>query len=55
MGRATLNLRAIYPYLDTFWVAYRVRFSKIEDCAEDKVVVRVASTLGHAGLQFPAK
>ena len=55
VGRASLNLRSIYPYLDTFWVAYRVRFPKLTDCAEDKVLVQIASALGHAGLQFPTR
>ena len=55
VGRASLNLRAIYPYVDTFWVAYRVRFPKVDDCTEPKVVVRIASTLGHAGLEFPTR
>ncbi|HZH03048.1 MAG TPA: hypothetical protein VEY30_04630, partial [Myxococcaceae bacterium] len=26
IGRSDLNLRALYPYMGTFWVAYRVRF-----------------------------
>lgn len=55
VGRASLNLRAIYPYLDTFWVGYRVRFPKVETCAEDKVHLRIASTLGLAKLEFPAQ
>jgi hypothetical protein len=55
IGRASLNLRAIYPYMDTFWVAYRARFPKIARC-EDKVVkLRIASTLGIAKLEFPAE
>lgn len=28
VGRSSLELRALYPYLDTFWVGYRVRFPR---------------------------
>jgi hypothetical protein len=28
VGRSSLDLRALYPYLDTFWVGYRVRFPR---------------------------
>lgn len=53
VGRASLNLRSIYPYMDTFWVAYRVRFPKLEPCTEERVSVRIASALGLARLEFP--
>jgi hypothetical protein len=53
VGRASLNLRAIYSYVDTFWVAYRVRFPMPEGCNDEKILVQIASTLGHAGLEFP--
>ncbi len=53
IGRSTLNLRGLYPYLDTFWVAYRVRFPKA--VASGTVQLRVASALGKATMEFPAE
>jgi hypothetical protein len=62
IGRANLDMRAMYPYLGTFWVAYRVRFPKvltdgtpvIPDSAE-YVQFRLASTLGHTELRMHAR
>lgn len=62
VGRADLNLRAMYPYLGVFWVAYRVRFPKampngtpvIPESATH-VHLRLASTLGHAELRVHAR
>jgi hypothetical protein len=62
IGRAQLSMRAIYPYLGTFWVAYRVRFPKvladgtpvIPDSATH-VHLRVASTLGHTEMRVHAR
>lgn len=61
IGRATLNMRAFYPYLGEFWVAYKVRFPKalkdgtpiIPDSASH-VTLRLASALGHAELRVHA-
>lgn len=61
IGRAQLSMRAIYPYLGVFWVAYRVRFPKvlpdgtpvIPDSATH-VHLRVASTLGHTEMRMHA-
>lgn len=62
VGRSNLNLRALYPYLDDFWVAYRVRFPKVDangqptqDPGAAKRVVRMASTLGQTEFEFPAQ
>jgi hypothetical protein len=62
IGRANLDMRAMYPYLGVFWVAYRVRFPKvlpdgtpiIPDSATH-VHLRLASTLGHAELRVHAR
>jgi hypothetical protein len=62
VGRSNLNLRALYPYLDDFWVAYRVRFPKTAENGQPtqepgatKRVVRMASTLGQTEFEFPAQ
>jgi hypothetical protein len=62
IGRSTLNMRAIYPYLDDFWVAYRIRFAKTSSSGAPVIppgttsfIVRVASTVGRADLHFPAE
>ena len=62
IGRSTLNLRAIYPYLDDFWVAYRIRFARntpsgapVIPAGTTRFIVRVASTVGRADLHFPAE
>jgi hypothetical protein len=62
IGRANLAMRAMYPYLGVFWVAYRVRFPKvlpdgtpvIPDSATH-VHLRMASTLGHVLLRVHAR
>lgn len=61
IGRSNLNLRALYPYLGDFWVAYRIRFDrKLSDGArlvaddEERIALRVASTLGQAEFIVPA-
>jgi hypothetical protein len=60
IGRSDLNLRAYYPYLDEFWIAYRIRFPKtLPEAATAMVVppfsVRVASTFGKMEFMFPAR
>lgn len=53
VGRVGLPLRALYPYLGEFWVAYRVRFPALQDAARG-FTVKVGSALGQAKLAFPA-
>jgi hypothetical protein len=53
VGRSNLNLRAYYPYLDEFWVAYRVRFPKMTGPGPE-LTLRLSSTLGKAELKVPA-
>jgi hypothetical protein len=61
MGRANLHMRAIYPYLGGFWVAYQVRFpvtredgSPVIPPGTERVTLRLASTLGAADLEVGA-
>jgi hypothetical protein len=53
LGRADMTLRAFYPYLGAFWVAYRVRFpttredgSPVIPPGVERVALRMASSLG---------
>jgi hypothetical protein len=62
IGRSDLAMRSIYPYMDDFWVAYRVRFPRQTANSEPVIppgtgrfMVRIASTLGKAELHFPAE
>jgi hypothetical protein len=62
IGRANLDMRAMYPYLGVFWVAYRVRFPKVLQDGTPiipggatHVTLRLASTLGHAELRVHAR
>jgi hypothetical protein len=62
LGRADLNMRAIYPYMDDFWVGYRIRFPRSTASGDPvippgtkRMMVRIASTLGKAELHFPAE
>ena len=52
VGRATADLRSFYPYLESFWVAYRVRFPKIEARAGETIRLKLSSSLGRAELPF---
>lgn len=60
IGRSDLNMRAYYPYLGDFWVAWRIRFpKKMENGApvlaegDQRVTLRVASTIGKVELTYP--
>jgi len=62
IGRSTLDMRAFYPYLGVFWVAYKVRFPKVlKDGtpiipeSASHVTMRLASALGHAELRVHAR
>lgn len=60
VGRASLPLRAIYPYLDNFWVAYRVWFPREIDGRQvippgsAQVTLQLAGVLGNAELVVQA-
>lgn len=62
VGRTNLDLRAIYPYMSTFWVGYRVDFpttfpdgTPVLPEGTERVTLRLASTLGAADLEMAAK
>lgn len=55
LGRASPALRAIYPYLESFWTGYMVRFPRVEVPPGEALRLRLASTLGHVELAFDAK
>ena len=62
IGRSNLSMRAIYPYMDEFWVAYRIRFPRktldgdaVIQPGTSTVLLRVASTLGKVEMKFPAE
>ncbi len=62
MGRTNLDQRAIYPYMGTFWVGYRVDFpttfpdgTPVIPQGTERVTLRVASTLGTADLVMAAQ
>lgn len=62
LGRSNLDMRAIYPYMDDFWVAYRIRFPRttregqpVIPPGTSRVMLRLASTLGKAEMSFPAE
>jgi hypothetical protein len=62
VGRSNLDMRAIYPYMDEFWVAYRIRFPRttregqpVIPPGTSKVLLRLASTLGKAEMTFPGE
>lgn len=62
IGRSNLDMRAVYPYLGVFWVAYRVRFPKVKQDSTpiipenvSHVTLRLASTLGHVELRVHAR
>jgi len=55
VGRANVTLRAIYPYLGDFWVAYRVRFPKQVQGRGAQLALRISSALGRVEMSFPAQ
>ena len=56
LGRADLNLRALYPTMGTFWVAYRFRFpSSVPVRDGQPMTLRISSNVGRAELTYPAR
>lgn len=59
VGRSTEAIRTLYPYLDTFWVAYRVIFPREVNGVEvvppgtGEVVLELAGIAGQAQLNVP--
>ncbi|MCI0571089.1 MAG: hypothetical protein L0Y66_10065 [Myxococcaceae bacterium] len=60
IGRANLPMRALYPYMDTFWTAYRVRFPRevagqpVIPPGTEQVTLQIASPLGQAEMAVSA-
>jgi hypothetical protein len=62
IGRATLDMRALYPYMGDFWTAYRIVFplrradgTEVIPADAEKVTLKVASTLGSAELRMSTR
>lgn len=62
VARVDQNIRAIYPYMGQFWVAYRMKFPKsrpdgqpVIPAGTDRVLLRVSSTLGQAEMWSAAE
>jgi hypothetical protein len=53
VGRSDLRLKAMYPYMDTFWVGYVVRFPRSLPPGARQAVLKVASALGRIELPIP--
>lgn len=54
LGRVDLNLRALYPTMGAFWVAYRFRFpASVKD--GQPMTLRIASNIGRADLRYEAR
>jgi hypothetical protein len=55
VGRSSLDVRALYPYMGDFWVAYRIRFGKLTQGRGEHLTLRIASTLGRIEMTFPSQ
>lgn len=53
VGRASLDMRSIYAYVDTFWVGYRAQFPKVD--TQGPIQFTVSSSLGQAVLELNHK
>jgi hypothetical protein len=49
IGRTNTEQRSYYPYMETFWVGYRVRFPKVD---ARPMTLKIASSAGKAELVF---
>ncbi len=54
LGRTTTEIRSYYPYMESFWVGYRLQFPKQPLAAQQNFVLKLASALGQAELTFSA-
>lgn len=55
LGRATTEQRSYYSWLESFWIAYRIRFPHVELRPGQKFTFRLSSALGRADLSFKAE
>lgn len=58
-ARPDLSMRAIYPYLDDFWIAYRIKFparhengARVLPEGSGRFSVRISSVIGRVELPF---
>lgn len=54
-GRATLDVRAMYPYMGEFWSGYHIRFPKLTQGRGEHLTLRVASALGRMEMTVPSQ
>jgi hypothetical protein len=52
LGRTTLEMRSYYSWMESYWVAYRVRFPPLEPGATRAFTFQLASAVGQARLEF---
>lgn len=55
LGSATVGMRAIYSWMDPFWVGYRLEFPKVAMPPGTSAEIELASPLGRATLRFVVK
>ena len=62
ISRASIQLKTFYPYLDEFWVAYRLRFARLRPDGSPvftgnpaSLNLHFASVLGKVELTYPAE
>jgi hypothetical protein len=55
IGRSNPELRASYPFMESFWVGYRVRFPELKTRPGQKLTLHLASVVGAAHLVFPVE
>jgi hypothetical protein len=55
LGRATTELRSYYSFMESFWIAYRVRFPQVDLKPGQEFEFRLSSALGRADLKFKAE
>jgi hypothetical protein len=52
LGRTNTELRAVYSFMESFWVGYRVRFPRVNPQPGQVMTFKLASALGRAELAF---
>jgi hypothetical protein len=55
LGRATYELRSSYSFMESFWIAYRIRFPHVKLAPGQAFTFRLSSSLGRADLNFEAE
>lgn len=55
LGRANTELRSYYSWMESFWIAYRIRFPHADLRPGQEFSFRLSSALGRAELKFKAE